>query len=202
MKVLQIPVGQMANFTYIVADEETDEAVIIDPSWDLEKVFDALKKNGWKAKYVINTHSHFDHVLGNEQVTKVTKAKIIQHKASQLEKDVAVSEGDTIRLGSIEMKVVHTPGHSKDSICLVLDGVVFTGDTLFVGSCGRVGARNATTPSRGVIPNPRNRLAARVISPSNWRWVSDAPTSSGFSVRSTVSAGRSGTWSAVARNRS
>ena len=138
MKVLQIPVGQMANFTYIVADEETDEAVIIDPSWDLEKVFDALKKNGWKAKYVINTHSHFDHVLGNEQVTKVTKAKIIQHKASQLEKDVAVSEGDTIRLGSIEMKVVHTPGHSKDSICLVLDGVVFTGDTLFVGSCGRV----------------------------------------------------------------
>lgn len=128
----------MANFTYIVADEETDEAVIIDPSWDLEKVFDALKKNGWKAKYVINTHSHFDHVLGNEQVTKVTKAKIIQHKASQLEKDVAVSEGDTIRLGSIEMKVVHTPGHSKDSICLVLDGVVFTGDTLFVGSCGRV----------------------------------------------------------------
>ena len=138
MKVLQIPVGQMANFTYIVADEETDEAVIIDPSWDLEKVFDALKKNGWKAKYVINTHSHFDHVLGNEQVTKVTKAKIIQHKASELEKDVAVSEGDTIRLGSIEMKVVHTPGHSKDSICLVLDGVVFTGDTLFVGSCGRV----------------------------------------------------------------
>lgn len=128
----------MANFTYIVADEETDEAVIIDPSWDLEKVFDALKKNGWKAKYVINTHSHFDHVLGNEQVTKVTKAKIIQHKASELEKDVAVSEGDTIRLGSIEMKVVHTPGHSKDSICLVLDGVVFTGDTLFVGSCGRV----------------------------------------------------------------
>lgn len=138
MKVLQIPVGQMANFTYIVADEETGEAAIIDPSWDLEKVFDALKKYGWKAKYIINTHSHFDHVLGNEQVTKVTKAKIIQHKASQLEKDVAVSEGDTILLGSIEMKVVHTPGHSKDSMCLVLDGMVFTGDTLFVGSCGRI----------------------------------------------------------------
>jgi glyoxylase-like metal-dependent hydrolase (beta-lactamase superfamily II) len=137
LKVLQIPVGQMANFTYIVADEETDEAAVIDPSWDLEKVFDALKKNGWTAKYVINTHSHFDHVLGNEQVAKVTKAKIIQHKASQLDKDVAVSDGDVIRVGSIEMKVVHTPGHSKDSMCLLLDGVVFTGDTLFVGNCGR-----------------------------------------------------------------
>ena len=137
MKVLQIPVGQMANFTYIVADEETDEAAIIDPSWDLEKVFDALKKNGWKAKYIINTHSHFDHVLGNEQIAKVTKAKIIQHKDSQLEKNIAVSEGDVIRVGSIEMKVVHTPGHSKDSMCLVLDGMVFTGDTLFVGNCGR-----------------------------------------------------------------
>ncbi|MEO9294553.1 MAG: MBL fold metallo-hydrolase [Nitrososphaera sp.] len=136
-KVLQIPVGQMANFTYIVADEEIGEAVVIDPSWELEKVFDALKKNGWTAKYVINTHSHFDHVLGNEQVTKITKAKIIQHNASQLDKDIAVSDGDIIRVGRIEMKVVHTPGHSKDSICLVLDGIIFTGDTLFVGNCGR-----------------------------------------------------------------
>lgn len=137
MKVLQIPVGQMANFTYIVADEESDEAAIIDPSWDLDKVFDALKKNGWKAKYVINTHSHFDHVLGNEQLAKVTGAKIVQHSESRLDKDVAVSDGDTIEVGSIKMKVMHTPGHSKDSICLVLDGMVFTGDTLFVGNCGR-----------------------------------------------------------------
>ncbi|AIC14421.1 MBL fold metallo-hydrolase [Nitrososphaera viennensis] len=140
MKVLQIPVGQMANFTYIIADdEETDEAAVIDPSWDLDKVFDALKKNGWTAKYVINTHSHFDHVLGNEQVAKVTGAKIVQHKASMLERDIEVEDGDTIKVGSsISLRVVHTPGHSKDSMCLVLDGkLVFTGDTLFVGNCGR-----------------------------------------------------------------
>src|SRR5688500_5234193 len=61
MKILQIPVGQMANFTYIIADEETDDAAIIDPSWELDEIFRALKKNGWKAKYVINTHTHFDH---------------------------------------------------------------------------------------------------------------------------------------------
>lgn len=138
MKVLQIPVGQMANYCYIIADEETDEAAVIDPSWDLDEVFTALKKNGWTAKYVINTHSHFDHVLGNEQVAKVTGAKIIQHAASKLDKDIAISEGDMIKVGSIEIKVVHTPGHSKDSVCLITDGIVFTGDTLFVGNCGRV----------------------------------------------------------------
>ncbi len=139
MKLLQISVGQMANFCYIIADEETDEAGVIDPSWDLEKIFDALKRNGWTAKYVINTHSHFDHVLGNEQVAKVTGAKIIQHWASQLEKDLTVSDGDAIEIGGIKLRVVHTPGHSRDSICLILDGqLVFTGDTLFVGACGRV----------------------------------------------------------------
>jgi glyoxylase-like metal-dependent hydrolase (beta-lactamase superfamily II) len=137
--VLQIPVGQMANFTYIIADDgETDEAAVIDPSWDLDKVFDALKRNGWTAKYVINTHSHFDHVLGNEQVAKVTGAKIVQHRASALERDIEVQESDTIKVGEILLRVVHTPVHSKDSICLVLDGkLVFTGDTLFVGNCGR-----------------------------------------------------------------
>lgn len=139
MKILQIPVGQMANFTYIIADEETDEAAVIDPSWDLDKVFDVLKKNGWTAKYVINTHSHFDHVLGNEQVAKATGAKIVQHESSQLDNQITVKDGDTITIGSIKLRVVHTPGHSKDSMCLVLDGqFVFTGDTLFVGNCGRV----------------------------------------------------------------
>lgn len=137
-KILQIPVGQMANFTYIIADEETDEAAVIDPSWDLDKIFDALKKNGWKTKYVINTHSHFDHVIGNEQVAKVTGAKIVQHKASKLDKDLEVSDGDVLDVGRFKLRVHHTPGHSKDSICLVLDGqLVFTGDTLFVGNCGR-----------------------------------------------------------------
>jgi len=136
--ILQIPVGQMANFTYIIADEDSGDAAIIDPSWDLDDVFHALKKNGLKAKYVINTHTHFDHVLGNEQVAEVTGAKIIQHENSKLQKDISVKEGDTIEVGSIKLKVMYTPGHSKDSMCLILDGqLIFTGDTLFVGNCGR-----------------------------------------------------------------
>jgi len=137
--VLQIAVGQMANFTYIVSDEENGEAAIIDPSWDLDKIFHALKKNNWQTKYIVNTHTHFDHVLGNKQLAEVTGAKVVQHKNSQLKKDIAVSDGDTIQLGSIMLRILYTPGHSKDSICLLLeDQFILTGDTLFVGNCGRV----------------------------------------------------------------
>jgi hydroxyacylglutathione hydrolase len=137
--IITIPAGQMANFTYIIADDETDIAAVIDPSWDLDQVFHALKKNDWQARYVINTHSHFDHVLGNDQVAEVTGAKIIQHNSSQLHKDVSVSDGDIIKIGATTLRVIHTPGHSKDSMCLLLDGrLIFTGDTLFVGNCGRI----------------------------------------------------------------
>ena len=139
MRALQIPVGQMANFTYIIADERNGEAAIIDPSWDLNKIFDVLKNNKWKAKYVINTHSHFDHILGNEQVAEITGANIVQHKNSQVSKHISVSEGDIVKVGDIPIRILHTPGHSGDSICLIVDGhLVFTGDTLFVGNCGRV----------------------------------------------------------------
>jgi hydroxyacylglutathione hydrolase len=138
MKVMQFLVGQMANFTYILVDEETGKAALIDPSWNLEKVFYTLKKNSWKLEYIINTHSHFDHVLGNEQVSAATGAKIIQHKSSPLEKQIQVDDGETIKLGKIAIRVLHTPGHSKDSICLIANGkLVFTGDTLFIGNCGR-----------------------------------------------------------------
>ena len=155
--VLQIKVGQMANFTYIVADEENGEAAIIDPSWDLDKIFQTLKKNSWRAKYIINTHTHFDHVIGNEQVAELTAAKIVQHKNSQLEKDIAVSDGDTIEIGHIRLRVLYTPGHSKDSICLILDDqFILTGDTLFVGNCGRVDLPGRSTlpqvPTKSVSP--------------------------------------------------
>jgi hydroxyacylglutathione hydrolase len=137
--IMQIAVGQMANFTYIVADEENGEAAVIDPSWDLDKIFQMLTKNNWRAKYIINTHTHFDHVIGNEQMAEITGAKIVQHKNSQLKKDIAVSDGDTIEIGSIRLQILHTPGHSKDSICLLLDDqFILTGDALFVGTCGRV----------------------------------------------------------------
>jgi glyoxylase-like metal-dependent hydrolase (beta-lactamase superfamily II) len=138
MKVHQLEVGGMQNFTYVIEDEQTSEAVIIDPSWDLDLVLDVIEKNNLTVKYVINTHHHFDHTIGNEAIIKRTNSKIIQHKASTLKNDMTVSDGDKISFGNSELTVFHTPGHSEDSMCLIGDGKIFSGDTLFVGNCGRV----------------------------------------------------------------
>jgi glyoxylase-like metal-dependent hydrolase (beta-lactamase superfamily II) len=138
MIVKQIPVGSMANFTYVIAEEKSKLAAVIDPSWDLEKVLDALKKQDLKLQYIINTHTHFDHVLGNEQLAALTGAQIIMHKNSKLDKNIVVDDNDTIKLGDLSINILYTPGHSKDSICLFVENKLFTGDTLFVGNCGRV----------------------------------------------------------------
>jgi len=137
MKVHQLQVGNMQNFTYVLEDEATKESVIIDPSWDLELVMEIIEKNNLKVKYVINTHHHFDHTIGNDAMIKYTKSKILQHESSTLKNDVRLSDGDKIIFGKSELIVLHTPGHSKDSICLVGDGKIFSGDALFVGNCGR-----------------------------------------------------------------
>ena len=137
MKVHQIQVGNMQNFTYVVEDENTNEGIIIDPSWDLDQIEQVIKRNNLKIKYIINTHHHFDHTLGNEGMMKSTNAKIIQHEKSELKHDIAVKDGDVIEFGNSKLTVLHTPGHSKDSICLIGSGIFFSGDTLFVGNCGR-----------------------------------------------------------------
>ena len=138
MKVHQIQVGNMQNFTYIVEDEDTNEAILIDPSWELVELELIIKRNDLKIKYIVNTHHHFDHTMGNEAMTESTKAPIIQHESSELKHDITVKDGDFIEFGNSKLKVLHTPGHSKDSICLIGDNKIFSGDTLFVGNCGRI----------------------------------------------------------------
>jgi len=136
--VHQILVGNMQNFTYVIEDEDTDEGIVIDPSWDLDKIQEIITRKNLKIKYIINTHHHFDHTLGNQGVVDLTGAKIIQHENFELQNDITVKNEDIIKFGNSELKVLHTPGHSKDSICLLGDGKIFSGDTLFVGNCGRV----------------------------------------------------------------
>jgi hydroxyacylglutathione hydrolase len=138
MIVHQIQVGGMQNFTYVVEDENTNEGIVIDPSWDLDKVQEVITRNNLKIKYIVNTHHHFDHTLGNQGMVEFTDAKIVQHEASDLQNDITVKDGDVIKFGDSELQILHTPGHSKDSICLIGDGKIFSGDTLFVGNCGRV----------------------------------------------------------------
>jgi hydroxyacylglutathione hydrolase len=136
--VHQISVGPMQNFSYIIEDESTHEAIVIDPSWDLEKITSIIEEQNLIPKYIINTHWHDDHTRGNDELAKKLSVKIVQHEESTLQNDMTVKNGDSIKFGCSELVVYHTPGHSKDSICLVGDGKIFSGDTLFVGNCGRI----------------------------------------------------------------
>ncbi len=157
MIVKQYEVGNFAVFCYLVGDEETQEGLFIDPADDADRLLSEATSQGiHKIKYIVNTHSHVDHVMGNAMMVKKTGAKIIIHEeeAPYLSRtpsdllmmfratpsptaDILVKEGDMIRVGKIDLKVLHTPGHSPGGMSLYTDGMVFTGDTLFVGSVGR-----------------------------------------------------------------
>jgi len=126
------------NFSYIIADDTTREAVVVDSSYNAGRIIQVLKAENLKLKYIINTHSHSDHTAGNPELRSMSGARIVAHKLSRVNADVEVDDGDIISIGSIPVKVIHTPGHTPDSICLLVDKKkLLTGDTLFVGECGR-----------------------------------------------------------------
>ncbi len=133
----QMLMGDMQNFTYIIGDEKDKVAAVVDAGEDTNEIIKAVESKGLKVIYVISTHSHFDHVWGNESLAGKTGAKIIAHKNFPHRKDVGVDEGNVIDVGSIKIKVLYTPGHTEDAICLLVDGKLITGDVLFVGNCGR-----------------------------------------------------------------
>jgi len=157
MIVEQYEVGNFAVFCYLIGDEESREGLFIDPADDTTRLLSETRSHGLdKIKYIINTHSHVDHIMGNAEMAKKTGAKIIIHEedATALVQtpsyllemfnattsppaDIVVKEGDVIEAGNVRVKVIHTPGHSAGGMALYLDGRVFTGDTLFVGSVGR-----------------------------------------------------------------
>jgi|SRR5271170_190019 len=133
----QYRIGPYLNFTYLVADREGGEGVVIDPSYDIDPVLEAIDSKHVKVRYILNTHSHTDHVAGNQDVKARTGAKILAHKVAPLGQDVSVEDGDRFEAGPLRFEVVHTPGHTKDSVLFIFEGNVATGDTLFVGECGR-----------------------------------------------------------------
>ena len=125
------------NFSYIIADESTRKAVVVDPSGNQDVLTELIKDQKLKLDYVVDTHGHGDHTAGNEDLKSVFGAKIVAHRISKTRKDVSVDDGDILNVGKTSIKIIHTPGHTPDSICLLVDGKVLTGDTLFVGECGR-----------------------------------------------------------------
>ena len=137
MIVDQLLVGPLLNFTYLVADREGGSAAVIDPSYGLEPVFEAIDRRGVKVRYVLNTHGHADHVVGNGEVVRRTGANVVAHRRAPAPPDVPVDEGAELAVGELSVKVLYTPGHTKDSVLYRFAGHLATGDTLFVGECGR-----------------------------------------------------------------
>jgi len=125
------------NFSYVIADETTKQAIVVDPSFNADAIIPLLRDQNFNAKYIINTHYHGDHTAGNEDIKSAFHAKVVAHTFSRIDKEIAVADGDVIKIGEIHINVIHTPGHTPDGICLLVNHKLLTGDTLFVGECGR-----------------------------------------------------------------
>ncbi len=126
------------NFSYIIADEDAGEAAVVDSSYNASEIIKPLKTQGFQLKYVINTHGHSDHTAGNTELVSIFGSKTVAYSQSKTNPDIPVEDGETLLVGKIQLKILYTPGHSVDSICVLVDNKkLLTGDTLFVGECGR-----------------------------------------------------------------
>jgi hydroxyacylglutathione hydrolase len=152
-------VGLLEVNCYILADEATREAVVIDPGGDEDRILEVLNHNKFQLKLIIDTHGHFDHVDANQPLKEATGASIAVHELDapalsqpsqeamfftgnrlrRSEADIILKENDILTFGSYRLKVLHTPGHTPGSISLVLEDhpYVYVGDLLFAGSIGR-----------------------------------------------------------------
>ncbi|MGQ9719556.1 MAG: MBL fold metallo-hydrolase [Nitrososphaerales archaeon] len=137
MIFIQMLIGNTNNFTYLIGDKSSGLAVVVDPAGEASKIIREAEKHHLKVAYIINTHAHFDHIMGNEELLLRTGAKIIMHERSRITKDLSVKDGDVVKVGQLKIRVIHTPGHTPESVCLLIDKSLLTGDTLFVGGCGR-----------------------------------------------------------------
>lgn len=131
-------VGPYQNFTYIVADRDGGEGVVIDPSFGIDPVLTSIDEHQIKVRYILNTHRHQDHIAGNADVRARTGAKVVAHRMVPFHPDLQVDDGASLEAGALTFTVRHTPGHTPDSVLYLFEGHVATGDTLFVGECGRV----------------------------------------------------------------
>ena len=156
MIIKKLEVGPFASNCYIVGDEESKQGIVIDPGDEAGRILNAVKDSGLDIKTIVLTHGHVDHTAAVREVAAATGARIviheedvktygnkfvsiflgIQHK-SPPPPDSLLKDWDTVSAGKLNFSVIHTPGHSRGSICLLGEGVLFSGDTLFKCSIGR-----------------------------------------------------------------
>jgi len=183
--IRQLLVGPFSVFTYIVACPQTQEGVIIDPAGETNRILSALQEEGIRARYILNTHGHADHVMENESLKRAISAPTCMHEADNrffARKEIAeqsakelglapaeavdreLKDGDLIEVGSLVIRTIHTPGHSPGSVCYFVEGNLFTGDTLFVGAAGRTdligGSLDTLIESieRRILPLPKDTV--------------------------------------------
>ena len=151
MLIETFTVGTLSTNCYVVHSQITKQAIIIDPGLELsteaQQIFDYINADALKIKLIVNTHGHQDHVSGNAIFQAKYDVPIYIHKfdalaLEDLEKDrfpasVLLEDGNQISFGDQNLKILHTPGHTPGSICLIGDRLIFTGDTLFAEGIGR-----------------------------------------------------------------
>ncbi|WP_303870610.1 MBL fold metallo-hydrolase [Acetobacterium wieringae] len=157
MEIIKKSLGQMGTNCYVIWDENTLEAAVVDPGFEDQQIGDIIHDNKLKVRYILLTHGHFDHLGGVNQIKQLTGAKVLIHENDadcllDPKRNLSVlagmamvlppadgylSENQTITLGDIAIRVIHTPGHSKGGVCFFADGQLIAGDTLFYASIGR-----------------------------------------------------------------
>jgi glyoxylase-like metal-dependent hydrolase (beta-lactamase superfamily II) len=159
VNIKQIPVGSFQVMTYLVTCPTTLASVIIDPAGEEDRLLAAIQSENARVKYILNTHAHADHTLGNRKLKQKLSVPVCMHEAddrffadaavreTSLKElglpgpdtaDIKLQHGDVLAAGRLRIEVIHTPGHTPGSVCYLVDGHhLFTGDTLFVGAAGR-----------------------------------------------------------------
>jgi glyoxylase-like metal-dependent hydrolase (beta-lactamase superfamily II) len=139
----QLELGPMQNFVYLLGDPATHEAVVVDPGWQVPTILKAVEQDGYRLTRAIVTHHHFDHVGGLEELLKAVDIPVSVHKddASHITLPRSslqlAGDGGVVQVGSIPITLIHTPGHTQGSQCLLVGGRLLSGDTLFIKACGR-----------------------------------------------------------------
>jgi glyoxylase-like metal-dependent hydrolase (beta-lactamase superfamily II) len=138
MELKRLEVGSFENNCYIVSCAETGEAVIIDPAAEAQKIIKEIKRK--KVKFILITHGHMDHIAALEEIRKKTRALVGIHEGDSLalrqKADFSLGDGQSLKFGNLEIKAIHTPGHTPGGVCFLIGKVLFSGDTIFPNGPG------------------------------------------------------------------
>lgn len=134
----QVPVGGDRNFSYLIGDRSDGAAVLVDPVYSPETMVDRARQQSLKVTHILNTHGHGDHINGNNQARELTGAAVVAHQSASHPVDIRVQDNETLQVGNLVLRFLHTPGHAIDHLVIAVEGlaIALTGDLLFVGKVG------------------------------------------------------------------